>query len=310
MRFRNALLFILPFALACEADPSGPDPGGARATSDRPDALFGSQIHVVYAVPADGPDRGLDTTGVLAGSVGSFQGWLRAQAGGRELRMDVGEDGLDVTFVRLSRSEAAMTSYGPFVRDTIEKEMGRAGLIRSDKVYAVYYDGGSTWACGGAAWPPELPGRVAAMYLRGAPSGISCERPFANSASAFPGYWEFAMLHDLLHTLGIVDRAAPNHTTQAGGPGHVPETNDLMYSGSAHWVIDGTTTLDVGGDDYFGNSVPDSVRRLDASAFLTGEGPVAVPAAASSTRDGGRTVDPGALPFHPPLGALSEEGAR
>ena len=170
MRFQITTLLLPSLALAC-ADPSGPDPGpgGARTTTDRADEVSGSQVHVVYAVPADGEDRGLDTTGVLASSVGSFQGWLRAHASGRALRMDVHDGKLDVTFLRLSRSEAAMTSYGPFMRDSLERAMGRVGLIQPDKKYAVYYDGGSTWACGGAAWPPEVPGQVAAMYLRGTP---------------------------------------------------------------------------------------------------------------------------------------------
>src|SRR5690606_27698770 len=97
------------------------------------------QVHVVYAVPADGPDRGLDTLGVLATSVASFQGWLRAHAGGRALRMDRHQGALDVTFLRLSRAESVWTGYGALLRDSLEAEMGRRGLLRADKIYAVYY---------------------------------------------------------------------------------------------------------------------------------------------------------------------------
>ena len=127
---------------------------------------------------------------------------------------------------------------------------------------------------------------------------IPASSPFVSSATAFPGYWEFAMLHDLVHTLGVVARNAPHHT--AGFPAHVPEPNDLMYSGSAPWVIDQTTVIDVGGDDYFGASVPAGVTRLENSPYLTAA--AATAPGASAARDiGGGSVDLEGLPFHPPL---------
>jgi hypothetical protein len=298
VRARLSLLLLLAALAACD-DPAGPSDRSARSTSDRADDATGAQVHVVYAIPSDGVDLGHDTTGALARSVGSFQGWLASKAGGRRLRLDTRDGELDVTFVRLARTDAAMAAYDPFVRDSLERELGRRGLIRAGKVYAVYYDGGSTYACGGAAWPPTVPGRVAAMFLKGTPPGVSCARPFVASASAFPGYWEFAMLHDLLHTLGVVDKKAPHHT--AAIPAHVPEPNDLMYSGSAPWVIDQTTELDVGGDDYFGTAVPDSVTRLQESPYLTGVS--ATPPIAPSTTGEGVTIDLGKLPLHPPLPA-------
>jgi hypothetical protein len=297
VRFR---LFI-PLLAVLGACSDGPiDPGGPslRARSDRPDQVQGAQVHVVYALPSDGADLGHDTTGAFDATVGSFQGWLRSKAGGRELRMDTYEGALDVTFVRLSRTNAAMAAYGPFVRDSLERDLSRAGLLRANKIYAVYYDGGSTWACGGAAWPPTVPGQVAAMFLKGTPPGVSCARPFASSASAFPGYWEFAMLHDLIHTLGVVATNAPHHT--ADRPAHVPEPNDLMYSGAAPWVIDQTTVLDVGGDDYFGAGVPVGVTKLLDSAYLTAASATA-PSAAAPFGSDGWSVDLEGLPFHPPL---------
>jgi hypothetical protein len=42
-----------------------------------------------------------------------------------------------------------------------------------------------------------------------------------------------------------------------------------MFSGPESWILDATTTVDVGGDDYFGPSVPVGVTRLDASPFVT-----------------------------------------
>jgi len=235
-----------------------------RATSDRADDVSGNQIHVLYVLPSDGTDRRLDTDGTLQNTVGSFQTWLAGQTGGRKLRMDTYSLALDITFFRLSRTDAAMKSYGAFVRDTIEKELAQAGFNSSTKIYAAYYDGGSTFACGGGAWPPALPGKVAALYLEGTPSGAPpCNtNPFAASPTAAPGYIEFAMIHEIMHTMGFVSSGAP-HSVAAG---HVSDSNlDLMYAGALAWQ---PSTLDVGHDDYYGTTLPAGVLNLAASPFL------------------------------------------
>lgn len=239
-----------------------------RSLADRADDLSGSQVHVMYVIPADGEDRQLDLNGTLARSVTSFRTWFTQHSAGLDFRFDTFEGALDITFHRLALTNAEMIDFGAYVVNQIEQELRDAERIESNKLYIVYYDGGSTFACGGAAWPPFIPGQVAAMYLRGTPGGADCgAQQFVTSATQFPRYWEFAMLHDLVHTLGVVAEAAPNHTTAY--PGHVPDRNDLMYSGPASWIIDATTVIDVGGDDYFGSSVPAGVAELGSSPFLT-----------------------------------------
>ena len=240
------------------------NPSGQRAFMDRTDQVSGSQIHIMYVLPDDGIDRSLDLDGTLRNTVGSFQNWLAGQTGGRNLRVDIFDGQLDITFVRLNRSNAAMTSYGAFVRDSIEKDLALAGFNNPNKIYAVYYDGGSTFACGGGAWPPALPGQVAAMYLQGAPPGAApCNaNPFASSSTAPPGYVEFAMLHEVMHTMGFIGMNAPNHTLS----GHVSDSpTDLMYAGTLPWA---PSVLDFGGDDYFGGSLPPGVLDLAASLYL------------------------------------------
>jgi hypothetical protein len=241
----------------------------ARSVVDRADDVTGSQVHVIYVLPSDGADRSLDTEVSLAYSVASFQRWLAQQTGGRMLRMDTFHGAVDVTFFRLSKTDQEIVARGPFVRDEIERQLAAAGRIVPGKLYAVYYDGGSTYACGGAAWPPDLPGQVAAMYLRGLANGpVSCaSSSFVSLPTDFPRYWEFAMLHDMLHVAGIVSRHAPNHTAEY--PAHVPEPHDLMYSGRAPWQLGPATMLDVGGNDYFGAAVPSRVANLLTSPYLT-----------------------------------------
>ena len=238
----------------------------ARATTDRPDAVTGNQIHIMYVLPSDGADRQLDLNGTLVATVGSWQNWLAGQTGGRRFRLDTSADGsIDITFVRLSRANAAFQSYGVFVRDTIEKDLTTLGFTSATKMYAVYFDGPSTASCGAGAWPPLLQGRVGAMYLQGTPPGAPpCNtNAFAASPTASPGYLEFGMIHEVLHTLGFVASAAPHHHLN----GHVPEPNDLMYAGTQPWGLP-NLVLDVGRDDYFGDNVPPTARNLRDSPFL------------------------------------------
>jgi hypothetical protein len=200
----------------------------------------------MYVVPKDLPDESFDRNGALALSVNAMQQWLGKATGGRRLRVDTYRGEPEITFFRLSRTNQEMMSYREFVRDQIELEIGHAGFGQPDKLYAVYYGGGSTWSCGGGAWPPALPGRVAAIYLYGTPPGARpCGTNEFAASSEDPGYREFSMLHEIFHSLGVVATCAPNHTLA----GHVSDDpTDVMYAGPLAWEPE---ALDVGGDDYF-----------------------------------------------------------
>jgi hypothetical protein len=243
-----------------------------RSGVDRADDVRGPQIHVVYAVPSDGADRGLDTDGTIESSVRAWNAWLTSQTGGKGgLRLDTTGGALDVTFFRDPHTQAEIHAQGAFVRDLLERDLHTAGLNAADKLYAVYYDGTSSWACGGGAWPPALPGNVAAMYLHGLPDAdFPCDRNAFVPGGA-PGYLEFAMLHEIMHTLGFVPTCAP-HQTRAG---HVSDaSNDLMYGGDEPWQL--PPTLDVGHDDYFGTGRTDC-PDLATSPYLEANAPAAAP---------------------------------
>jgi hypothetical protein len=288
-------------ALAACSDSTSPA-GGSRLAADRPDDATGPQVHVMYVVPSDSDDRQLDVDGTLARSVASFHTWFSQHSNGLAFRFDTFEGALDITFHRLSRTNAQMIAFGAGVVTEIERELRNAGHINPNKLYIAYYDGGSTYACGGAAWPPHVPGQMAAMYLRGTPGGMQCgAQQFVTSPTQFPRYWEFAMLHDFVHVLGVVADNAPNHT--AAYPAHVPDRNDLMYAGPLPWIYDATTVVDVGGNDYFGNALPAGVTRLDDSPFLA---TVASSSLARleplSLRAAGEVAEALAeLPLHPPF---------
>ena len=151
----------------------------------------------MYVLPSDGVDRGLDTNGTIARTVMAGQKWLTTQSGGQRLRYDTYHGALDVTFFRMSQTDTQVAAAVAYVRDRIETQIRGAGFTNSRKIYAVFYDGSSTYACGGGAWPPELIGTVAALYLRGVvPTYNPCYAvPFTPSVDA-PGYWEFSLLHE------------------------------------------------------------------------------------------------------------------
>jgi Ca2+-binding RTX toxin-like protein len=243
-----------------------------RATADRADEQAGKQIHVMYVLPSDRADRSLDTNGTLANSVDSFRRWLATVAAGQSLRLDTFQGEADITFRRMNRTDADLRNEGAFLRDAIEADLDAAGFNSANKIYAVYYDGTSDFACGGGAWPPTLPGNVAAMYLNGLPnSPVPCSsNPFAGLGGK-PTYMEFAMLHEIIHTMGFVATCAPHHHLS----GHVSDdADDLMWAGAGFWVPSGWAfvKLDAGHDDYYAHTMP-SCPDLADSPFLAQFGP-------------------------------------
>jgi hypothetical protein len=230
-----------------------------RATTDRADEKTGNQVHVMYVLPSDAPDDKLDQLGTLEGSARSWNAWLATQTGGKELRLDTHGGGkLDVTFLRLARTDAQMSVAGGNVRDKLEYALLANGFDSVDKVYLVYYVGDGD-GCGRSAWPPTLHGTVAAVYI-GAAAGCTSQ-PF-QAASGAPGFLEFMGVHESLHALGLAASCAQHHT-ESGHVGDSPA--DVMYSGAQAWA---PATLDVNHDDYYGSAAVPGCRDLANSAFL------------------------------------------
>jgi hypothetical protein len=118
----------------------------------------------------------------------------------------------------------------------MENDLTTLGVTtNAQKLYLAYYDGGHVDRCASAAYPPLLPGRLAALYLQGTISGgPNCSaNNFAVSPTAAPGYLEFVGAHEVMHLLGFVSPGAPDH----GFSGHtITDPNDLMYAGTAPWT--------------------------------------------------------------------------
>jgi Divergent InlB B-repeat domain len=254
----GAFLVLAPSAA------SGPE-ALPRSGEDRTDDFPGPQVHVLYVLPRDGADRALDTNGVAEASVASWQRWLRAQTGGRGIRLDTFQGQLDVSFLRLGRTVDVVVGR----LDLIAEDLVASGFNRADRIYAIYYDGGGAgFTCGGAGRSP-LPVRVAAIFLQSAPPG---GQPCPTTAVGRdpPAYFDFALLHEIVHTMGFVPSCAPHITERS----HVSDSPfDLMWSGAAPWGVyePSRMQLDVGRDDYYEARIP-GCPDLSGSRFFEGGG--------------------------------------
>lgn len=246
---------LAPVALAalvaCGGSPSSVEvPVEERVTLDRTDDVAGPQIHAVYVVCDDCRDLRYDTDGTLERSLIDLQSWLVTRAGLR-LRLDTYGGRPDISFARISAEEAALKGLGRRLVDELWEQVRRSGLERSGKKYVLFYQGAGD-RCGSA----QFGGRAALMSMG---RGLNLCSPFAGRYGDFGR----ATLHEILHTLGFVDPAAPNHNDSV--PFHVmDDDDDIMYSGP-HWL---PRVLDAGGDDYAGPAVPRGVKRLSDSPFV------------------------------------------
>ncbi len=277
-------LIAVALLVACADDggdpvDAGPDVSGVpagcvaeRALDNRADDNGYDQIRVLYVLPSDTADQNRDTTGQICNSVRGFATWFHAQSGSY-LRFDTSNGLVDIGFVRLAKTDVEMRGNDPnngsvdfgtaYVRERIERELITKGMIDRNKLYAVYYEGSSTYACGAGAYPPLITARVGTMYLGGLPIGqsVPCgqSHPWGQD-SLVPNYIDYGMLHELVHSMGIVPASSPNQHQF----GHVFDSNavapnrDLMYSPRMGGNDPGWATsdpaglvLDLGKDDYF-----------------------------------------------------------
>ena len=185
--------------------------------------------------------------------------WFKTQTGDLDLRWDTYQGQLDITFLQLDSKEAAVAATGAYVRNVLELEVKSKHGVQPQKQYMVFYDGSSTYSCGGGAWPPLIYGVGSAMYLNGEPPGSpTCNSNTLGASPTAPGYLDIAMIHEFIHSLGLTPTCAPNQHSS----GHVSDSaNDLMWAGNSPWEL--PPKLDIGNDDYFRHGNPDCLDLAD-----------------------------------------------
>ena len=238
-----------------------------RSGTDRLPDIAGRQIHVIYAVPSDGPERFAAAASEIATDLASVDAWWRREDPARTLRFDTypfagcsGLGQLDLSFVRLPQPTAFYQSFtGRFSRLVVDLS---STFDSSAKKYLVYFEGAvgdGSGVCGQATTSlPDLGPSFAAIYL-----GVPRCGTLGGGA-----YTATTAAHELVHALGGVAVGAPHRCVDSG---HTCDNGvDLMHpSGFGDDSID-ANVLDVGRDDYYGHSggwidVRDSLflRRLD-----------------------------------------------
>jgi hypothetical protein len=222
----------------------------ASATDRQPDAAAGSQIHVIYAFPSDGPDRFAALAPGIASDIGSIDAWWRRQDPTRAPRWDLyafpgcapGLDQLDVTRVQLTQPTSFYMDEDTRPARLIS-ELG-ASFADPYKKYVVFYDGAvlDPRLCGQSLMSPDEGGRYAysLIYAQACRADIGSGAITASVAA-----------HELGHNLGAVPPGAPNACP--GDSAHAcDDENDLMYPYTKGQGLN-AVTLDVGRNDYYGH---------------------------------------------------------
>lgn len=223
---------------------------GTVSPQDRPQALGGYPVHVVYAYPADGIDRSASLAAQLSATVEEIDGWWRREDASRSPRFDLYADScglqLDLTVLRVGAAKVTNTDAGNLFDLVAGDARGLPGATRTK--YLVFYDGatgtGEYQTCGVGA-SSSFGFGVAVVFL-GSCIGVSIA-----STSA----------HELLHAFGSSDPLASSGHTCPGDTGHVCDsTLDILYPYAADGVPLSSYSLDVGRDDYYGDAVKSGVQ--------------------------------------------------
>lgn len=253
MRRLILALAFLALAAPVPANASTPLPwcGTDVSAFDRaPDASPAFEIHVIYAYPADAPDRFAGWAPRIVGDMAAIDAWWRSQDPARAPRFDLHDFGCASVAGSLDLSRVPLPTPVPDVRTAftrIRQLLAAEFAFRQpEKVYLVYFDGptgqsGRERICGEADEGRRGFSALAVVYLDSCGSDERDDTRVIVSA------------HELVHALGAVDdRFAPNGCSQ----GHVCDAaNDLMTAALGDGPLE-TRVLDVGGDDYYGHRRP------------------------------------------------------
>jgi hypothetical protein len=255
------------------------------------------RFKIVYAHPADRPDRFAGWAPALQANVALIQRFLAAQTGGmKALRVDMGTrcgpQFVDIQVVHLSAPRAHYVDNFEAIVHEVRAMLGPATAPRNVVIVGDTLNGGTyDYGLGemilgyGGDWPGATNGHNAGGFASVLFSRDGVPAPGATRA----GWWPEGMLHEITHNLGAVQWSAP-HSTQPPGfqlsrYGHCWQGADIMCyvedAGAAHQMrydcprVGGVIpqAYDCGRDDYF-NPAPASGSYLAThwnvydSAFL------------------------------------------
>ena len=233
--------------------------GQDEASIDRPDAVFGMQIHVIYAYPADGHDRFHEFAPRIARDLAGVDEWWRGQDPTRTPRFDLAAfpgcdsefGALDISAVHLDQDASAYVDDPETAAAALLARFAGVNIFR--KHYLLYYDGPVHGpACGISNREGSTPtlGQEALSIVFLQPAARCDVASFGSG----DGGTALVAAHEIVH--GLDDRQSqtqhPNRCPD--DPGHVCDDRDLMTPSVQAQLS--RAVLDVGNDDYYGHSSP------------------------------------------------------
>ena len=212
-----------------------------------------STIRVLFAYPADSPDRFGSLAGAIVTDVAAIDGWWRGQDPARDPRWDLyafpgctgGLGGLDLGVLRLAHDRSYYASASGFERVLSEV----APHLGASEKALVFLDGFviDQRVCGVS----EQAARNGGEYGL---SVVSLQSGCLTDLGAGARTARVAA-HELTHNLGAVPRDAANRCGDSSLGGHVCDSaNDLMFPYAADEMTLASAILDVGRDDYYGHA--------------------------------------------------------
>jgi List-Bact-rpt repeat protein len=255
-----AATFVATGATLYAAEPAAAvDWCGSEIRVDQQDTLGGNLVHIVYAVPSDGPDLFAQRVSAIATDLSGVADWWKGQDATREPRFDFAAmpgcatrfGALDITSLRLARPAADFTS--PSLATELVLDGVGETLDDPDKKYIVYFDSPADLdqnVCGTAFREPRQGGVQGSAVVWLVPK-----------LYGFPGcgvlgrvgYVAATAAHELIHSLGALDSPGPPHPCP-GDDGHPCDNpaDILSPSGESDSLFD--YVLDAGHDDYYAHS--------------------------------------------------------
>ncbi len=252
--------------------------GADDGVADRPDVLGGNQIHAVYAVPSDQPDRFAQFARAIARDLAGVDTWWRSQDPTRTPRFDLADfpgcptefGALDITHLRLQASTATLDPAAGELGAKLVPELSAILPDRAKKLLVFLDAPGPIGVCGQAASVATVGGPTfpILLFLRSQPG---CQ--VGGGYGAGTGWPALTAAHELVHSMNLTPNVhlMPHSCPDDGG--HVCDSALDIVAGPSVNPQSLSRVLDVGNDDYYNHpgdwwDVRDSpwLTRLDQPA--------------------------------------------
>ena len=203
----------------------------ADDTVDNAFAVSAPQFKVVYAYPADRPNRFAQWKDALQRNVSLIGRFMGAQSGALKApRFDMGTDCgpqyVDIQVVALPAGRAAYVDDMDALTTGVQNYAGAPGGPRNTVIFADTLSsyGPGTWWGLGSRWGDDRAGSVNLSNRGGLRAAIWVPDGEAAPGLSSEGFWPEGMLHEMSHNLGAVQESAPH----SSGYGHCWDGHDVM----------------------------------------------------------------------------------